>query len=92
MKDLIKKIWMPAAGSGTSVSIAVQSNAQITNPDIESIMDATQQALHVVNDHTFFWYFLIGIAGAMGGMVFKIFWTVLCNKFSWFRKLVTLKK
>ena len=80
MNNLLKKFWLPGAGSGTSLAYAKISTAQPTQ-EIENIMDAAQQTVHVVADHSLFWYFLVGLAGALGGLALKILWTCLQNWF-----------
>ena len=80
MKEFISRTWMPLTGAGTSISFKGIEEIS-TNPNIK---DATQ---FIINHDPLWHYLLIGILGALGGLLFKIFWCWLKRKFPKLQKL-----
>lgn len=74
MIDLIKKFWLPVAGFFTSITVSAteQTQTQICN---------IMKTENLINTNPLTYYFLIGLAGAAGGLVIKIIWGMLKRKF-----------
>ncbi len=71
MKKLIAEIWMPVAGGSTALSFKGISELSLQTPDI---MDASQQLIAVSTADPLFRYFVIGVIGALGGLLVKVLW------------------
>lgn len=67
------RLWLPLSGSIASIGFKGIETA--------STLDAPILSIPVVQEHTLGYYFLIGILGAAGGLVFKIIWSALKRKF-----------
>lgn len=80
MKDFFSRTWMPLTGAGTSLSFK-SINEISTNPEI---MDVSQL---IINHEPMWHYLLIGILGAVGGLLFKIFWYWLKRLFPKLQKI-----
>lgn len=70
MLHTIKKIWLPVLGSGTSLTMSGVENINIDPPQI---LAATQLLIN----NPIIYYFLIGLAGAAGGLTLKIVWGII---------------
>lgn len=75
MKNTIRELWMPLTGAGASISAKGITDIS-TTPDL---MDATHK---LIITHEPMWHYLvIGILGALGGLIFKILWYWLKRRF-----------
>jgi hypothetical protein len=83
MKDLIQRYWTPTAGAISSISWK-----GIT--DLSQSPEVAKLAEHSLNNQpTLMSYFLIGVVGALGGLLVKVAWG-LCKKF--FPKIKNIDK
>ena len=73
MSDMIKKVWLLFAGAGTSITV---SASKITG-NIHLFFNTAD----MLQNHPFLYYFLIGLAGAAGGLVIKIVWGCIKRMF-----------
>ena len=69
MKNLIDRFWLPISGSVTSIGFKGIENATSLEVPILQIP--------VVQEHSLWYYMLIGIFGALGGLFVKIAWSAL---------------
>lgn len=83
MKDFIQRHWPPTAGAISSISWKGITDLS-QSPELTEI--AEQSLSH---QPTLMTYFLIGVVGALGGLLVKIAWGV-CKKV--FPKLKTIDK
>lgn len=67
------RLWLPFSGALASIGFKGIETA--------STLDSPILSIPVVQEHTLGYYFLIGILGAAGGLVFKIIWSALKRKF-----------
>ena len=83
MKDFIQRHWPPTAGAISSISWKGITDLS-QSPEVANL---AEQA--VKHEPTLMSYFLIGVVGALGGLLVKIAWGV-CKKV--FPKLKTIDK
>jgi hypothetical protein len=83
MKDFIQRHWPPTAGAISSISWKGITDLS-QSPELTEI---AEQSLR--NQPTLMSYFLIGVVGALGGLLVKIAWGV-CKKV--FPKLKNIDK
>lgn len=74
MRDFIQRYWTPTAGAISSVSWKSITDLS-QSPEIAEI--AEQSLKH---EPTLLGYFLIGVVGALGGLLVKVAWG-MCKKF-----------
>ena len=82
MKKLLSEIWMPVAGGSTAISFKGISELSIQTPDI---LDASQELIAITTTEPLFRYFLIGVIGALGGLLVKILWLCMKNWIPFFK-------
>jgi hypothetical protein len=83
MKDFIQRCWTPIAGAISSISWKGISDIS-QSPEVTDLAEKA-----ISNQPTLINYFLIGIVGALGGLLVKLAWGV-CKKV--FPKLKTIDK
>ncbi len=83
MKDLYRRYWTPTWGAVSSLSFKGISDIS-QSPEVANM---TEQSIR--HQPTLMSYFLIGIVGALGGLLVKVAWGV-CKKF--FPKLKNFDK
>lgn len=69
MIETIKRLWLPASGSVSSITLTA----------IETPL--------TINIHFIFYYLLVGIVGALGGLLVKIAWGTLKRKYPTLKNL-----
>lgn len=73
MRDFIQRYWTPTAGAISSISFkGINDISQ--SPEVANL--AEQAAKH---EPTLMSYFLIGVVGALGGLLVKVAWG-MCKK------------
>lgn len=73
MRDFIQRYWTPTAGAISSISWkGINDISQ--SPEVANL--AEQSVMH---EPTLMNYFLIGIVGALGGLLVKLAWG-MCKK------------
>ena len=75
MRNLIDRFWLPISGSVTSISFKGIENAATLNTPLIQVP--------LFQEHSLWYYLLIGVMGAVGGLAVKITWS--CMK-RWFPK------
>lgn len=73
MASLIKKIWLPVTGSVSSLTLSA-TEAAANSPQI-------LQVKSLISSNPLIDYFLIGVAGALGGLVVKVVWGLIKKTF-----------
>mgnify|MGYP006995619332 CR=1 FL=1 len=82
--ELIQRPGSLLLGAGSTISYKGLSNIQINH----DLIDPTQIILH----HDPMWHYLIiGVLGALGGLIFKIVWHLLKRKYPKLKNLVDEK-
>ena len=77
MRNLIDRLWLPLSGSVTSIGFK----------GIETVksFEAPILSVPVIQEHSLFYYLLVGAFGAIGGLLVKIAW---CRLKKWFPRLL----
>jgi hypothetical protein len=73
MRNLIDRFWLPISGSVTSISFKGIENA--------ASMDTPLLQVQLFQEHSLWYYLLIGVMGALGGLMVKIAWSCLKRSF-----------
>jgi hypothetical protein len=75
MRNIIDRFWLPISGSVTSISFkGIEAATSLEVPILQ---------IPVVQDHSLWYYLLIGVFGALGGLAVKIGWSCMER---WFPK------
>lgn len=70
---VLDRLWLPISGAVASIGFkGIESATSIEAPIL---------SIPVVEEHSVWYYFVIGVVGAAGGLVFKIIWSALKRKF-----------
>ncbi|WP_297095626.1 hypothetical protein [uncultured Draconibacterium sp.] len=82
MKEFLQKFWLMIAGFFSSIFYQGVNDlhAQGTNAQ-EMAVKAAEQFASASPEHTMLWYFMIGVVGAVGGLLVKIIWACLKRLF-----------
>jgi len=81
---MLSQLSFPIAGATASLSFASVSNVSL-------LAGTVQLNVLIVNTQTLLFYILIGILGALGGLLFRMFWCLLKRKFPCLKILVNEK-
>ena len=72
---LLDRIWLPITGSLTSIGFkGIETSTNLEVPILQ---------IPVVQDHSLWYYLLVGMFGALGGLMVKVIWSALKR---WFPK------
>lgn len=83
MKQLIDRAWLPVAGSISSISF--KGIEEISKADFSLVQTPTVLS----SEKSLFYYFLVGVMGALGGLALRLLWVQLKK---WFPKLKKMEK
>ncbi len=67
------RLWLPISGSIASIGFkGIETATSIEAPILST---------PTLQEHGLWYYFIIGIVGAAGGLVFKILWSAIKRRF-----------
>lgn len=69
MRNILQRAWLPIAGSISSIGVKGIS-ASATSEPVTRVVEVSHQP-------DLMFYFLVGVAGAIGGLVVKIAWSAM---------------